>query len=225
MLPLNLIAELENRNIVTRTFRRLDFDKQDALYQAALEVFADDGYDKASMDKIAQKIGTGGGALYRYVENKEKLFHFVAEILLDELAVKLNKRLKTFIEANKDSNVVARIYKASKWLSEDNPDEFKFALKALYEFSGNKTKKEFYQRYHEILTDPIKIALKKGIADGLIRDDIDVEFISTILLEVSVRVQGADKASYLSYGIDANVIEKREAEVVKLLFEGLALRA
>ena len=222
MLPLNLVAELEAKGIVTRTFRRLDFDKQEALYRAALQVFAEEGFDGASMEKIAKKINTGGGALYRYVENKEKLFHFVAEVLLHQLSEKVENLEQKMMAKQGGENIVSRILKTGEWLAGQNKDEFTFSLKAIYEFGNNKTKEEFFHRYHRLLTKPIKAVLEQGRSKGEIKKDVDIELASALVLETIIKVQGAKIRPYLSNGIPgAKIKDGWEKEVGRLLFEGL----
>jgi AcrR family transcriptional regulator len=45
------------------------------IYEAALSVFADYGYKKATLDDIAAALGMTKGNLYRYARNKKDLYH------------------------------------------------------------------------------------------------------------------------------------------------------
>lgn len=44
------------------------------IYDAALEVFAEYGYKKATLADIAQRLGMTGAGLYRYFKNKKELY-------------------------------------------------------------------------------------------------------------------------------------------------------
>ncbi len=44
-----------------------------AILQAALEIFADEGYDRVSMDGVAQRAGVGKATIYRRYSSKAEL--------------------------------------------------------------------------------------------------------------------------------------------------------
>ncbi|GAB4304759.1 MAG: hypothetical protein Kow0090_20370 [Myxococcota bacterium] len=196
------------------------------MYKAALDAFAQEGFDRASMDKIAKQLNTGGGALYRYVENKEKLFHFVAEVLLYKQARDLNESLSSGLKGGGEENIISRIYiAASRALIERTPMEYKFSLKALFEFGGVETKKEFYRRYYETLSAPIAEALKRGVESGELSANIDLTLASAMILETISRLDGVNGFSYLAFRLpEGENKEKRIDGLVKLFYEGLRPR-
>ena len=49
-------------------------DKRRAILAAALELFREIGYERASMSKISEKIGGSKSTLYNYFKSKEELF-------------------------------------------------------------------------------------------------------------------------------------------------------
>jgi AcrR family transcriptional regulator len=49
-------------------------EKVDVIYQAAVEVFAECGFDQAKMDEIAQAAGVAKGTIYYHFDSKEELF-------------------------------------------------------------------------------------------------------------------------------------------------------
>ena len=48
-------------------------DKREAVFDAALTLFAERGFHGTSMPDIAQRAGVGAGTIYRYFEGKEAL--------------------------------------------------------------------------------------------------------------------------------------------------------
>lgn len=60
-------------------FDNLDPEKQEAIFAAAAEEFAERGYEAASLNRIAERSGTSKGSLYYYFENKADLFTTVVE--------------------------------------------------------------------------------------------------------------------------------------------------
>ena len=54
--------------------RRLDPDKRERILEAAIRVFARNGYRKSSVEEIAREAGIAKGGLYLYFTGKEELF-------------------------------------------------------------------------------------------------------------------------------------------------------
>ena len=67
---------------VERQWRRL---RRERLIEAARRVFAEHGFEKASMDDIASAAGAGKPTLYRYFASKDALYEAVFVDALDSL--------------------------------------------------------------------------------------------------------------------------------------------
>lgn len=52
-------------------------DKRAAILDAALELFADRGFDGAAVPAVAERAGVGAGTIYRYFASKEALVNAV----------------------------------------------------------------------------------------------------------------------------------------------------
>lgn len=55
-------------------FHQLPEEKQLAIFNAAMEVFAQNDYKRASTDDIAAKAGISKGMLFYYFQNKRTLY-------------------------------------------------------------------------------------------------------------------------------------------------------
>src|SRR5512134_290875 len=74
------IFELEQEGIVTRTFRRLDPDRQEAVFNAILEEAVEKGPASLNIKEIARRAGVSVGSLYQYFPNREGLLDFAVEL-------------------------------------------------------------------------------------------------------------------------------------------------
>ena len=54
-------------------FEEIRQNRRQQIMEVALEVFASDGYHKASISKISSQAGISKGLLYNYFESKEDL--------------------------------------------------------------------------------------------------------------------------------------------------------
>ncbi len=66
-------------------------EKIKMIYDAALNVFEDEGFRKATMDKIAQSAGIGKASVYRIFKNKEELLDKLLQQEFDIIVRGINK--------------------------------------------------------------------------------------------------------------------------------------
>ena len=64
------------------TFRHLPPDKQERVFEAALQEFADQGYHQASLNRLVAQAGIPKGSLYQYFPNKEGIFQHLFQYAL-----------------------------------------------------------------------------------------------------------------------------------------------
>lgn len=63
--------------IINQLFNQLEQSKQDRIINAALKIFAQDGYEKASTNKIVKLAGISKGSLFNYFSTKQDLYLFL----------------------------------------------------------------------------------------------------------------------------------------------------
>jgi AcrR family transcriptional regulator len=74
------IFQLEREGKVTRTFRRLDPERQRAVINAILEEAADRGPASLSIKEIARRAEVSVGSLYQYFPDRDGLLDFAIEL-------------------------------------------------------------------------------------------------------------------------------------------------
>jgi len=86
-------------------FFDLKKEKQDRMINAALKVFALNGYRHASTDDIVKEAGISKGLLFHYFENKAGVYEFVYEYsvryMLLELSTKVSRTASDLFEVMK----------------------------------------------------------------------------------------------------------------------------
>ncbi|MCP3178041.1 TetR/AcrR family transcriptional regulator [Desulfuromonas sp. KJ2020] len=104
--------------------------KRRALLQAALELFAENGFNGASTALIAERAGVASGTLFFHFKSKEELIHS----LFKEIREKIDTEVLKDVSA--DLSIRERLHRMLFNLLRyflDNPAEFKFA--ELYHYS------------------------------------------------------------------------------------------
>ncbi|MGP0908780.1 TetR/AcrR family transcriptional regulator [Serratia sp. CY81593] len=84
-------------------------EKQQALLQAATDIFAEQGL-AAPTSAIARKAGVSEGTLFRYFENKDVLLSAVCDYLLDEMECLLTQSLQGVLPGKDHMQVAWNAY-------------------------------------------------------------------------------------------------------------------
>ena len=81
------IATIQDFNPVKKT----QDEKRKIIFNAALQVFSTEGYNKATIDKIASLSGVGKGSVYRYFKSKEDLLDQLLNESYDEIVERVSQ--------------------------------------------------------------------------------------------------------------------------------------
>lgn len=68
-----------------KTFLNLPEEKRRAFIQIALDEFANNDYNTASVSKIVEKVGIAKGSVYQYFEDKQDLFMYLLDVSNQEM--------------------------------------------------------------------------------------------------------------------------------------------
>ena len=68
-----------------QTFLNLSEEKRKAFTEIALEEFANNDYNTASVSKIVEKAGIAKGSVYQYFEDKQDLFLYLLDVSNQEM--------------------------------------------------------------------------------------------------------------------------------------------
>ncbi len=74
------ILQLEQDGKVTRTFRRLDPERQQAIILAILGEAAESGPASLNIKQVAQRAGVAVGSLYQYFGDRDSMLDFAVEL-------------------------------------------------------------------------------------------------------------------------------------------------
>ncbi len=70
---------------MNHSFLRLSPEKRNTIEQAALEEFAEWGFDGASTNRIVQSAGISKGSLFKYFSSKEDLYLHLVDITMKQV--------------------------------------------------------------------------------------------------------------------------------------------
>ena len=177
-----------------------------AIIEAALALFAEDGVDGLCIERVAARAGVGKATIYRRWPGKE-------DLLLDALAA-----LKTPLPEPGGRSVREDLIALLEAMSVDTADPRRTREFALLLGEGQKYPR-LLARYEQTVVEPrrevIRRVLRRGVATGELRDDIDVG-AALFMLVGGVMVRGKYEPEVISPEYPARVVDE--------LLRGLAPR-
>src|SRR6056300_336850 len=78
----------------TKQFEDMRTERRVAILEAALHVFAEEGYHSASISKVSKYAKMSRGLLYNYFESKEELLKILIGSLIDDEIKMVNSILE-----------------------------------------------------------------------------------------------------------------------------------
>lgn len=66
-------------------FEKIRQERKNAILDAAVHVFAEEGFHSATMAMVAKKAGISKGLIYNYFQNKEELVRYLMITLVDDV--------------------------------------------------------------------------------------------------------------------------------------------
>lgn len=196
---------LESAGTTRRPGRPRSEQAEQAIIEATLDLFAEQGFEGVCVEAVASRAGVGKATIYRRWPNKEEL-----------LLAALSSMKSPFPEPT--GNVRDDLVAQMTVMCEDRADPRKARRYALLLGEGQKYPR-LMQRYKETVVGPrhdaMREVIRRGIAAGELRADTDVEIA---LLALTGTVLAKEKAA------DGSLNGEFAARIVDELFLGLAAR-
>jgi hypothetical protein len=156
-----------------------------AILERTIELFAEFGIRNLNMDDISRSLGISKKTLYLYVKSKEdlieKLFYF------DDM--KWNKEMSKI--KFEELNAIEVLIQISLMVFEEMgklDSKIKFELKKYYEPIFT----QFMVRKQNLIFNQISQNIKKGIAEGLYRSDVNIDLVAGLYVRNLVEMHKKD---------------------------------
>lgn len=205
--------EVESKNLPRREREKAKHRQE--IFDAAIKVFAEKGFHKATLEEVANEAEFSKGAIYNYFSNKENLLFEIMENKLIFVRKLLQESLsgqKTFKEELTDllfsaTDIVYKNSDVCELLVHQHAQRFKSLP------DENKQKlKEIHDDNHKILNERIRKAIDTGEIKG-IEPEIIAEVITGALSSIM---------SFRWHHKTLENITKNCKTFVELLFDGIA---
>lgn len=174
-----------------QTFYNLPEQKRQTIEQAALDEFAEYGFDASNMNRIVEKGKFAKGSFYQYFEDKKDLYFHLVDMLFHKKMEHIEPALLRFKE-NCLSDNLSEIFRLGLEFSERDP-----RLQRLGEDFSTRQRKfvnEFIEKYQPETMDYSLALLTSAKANGELRDDFNIPiasfFVSALINQTTFKLMG-----------------------------------
>jgi AcrR family transcriptional regulator len=140
-------------------------ERRTQILEAAMTVFARQGFDQARMDDIAQEVGLSKGALYLYYKSKDAIISAILQFFFSRAM----KKLQGFLESEEQPSVREQLLRLNqyyiaemKWMVSLLPLSFEFYAVAARQKTVRQFLKHYFKDYREVLAALVQRGIDRG---------------------------------------------------------------
>jgi len=164
-----------------QTFFNLDTAKREKIINAAIDEFAENTLETASVAAIVSKAGIPRGSFYQYFDGLEDIYEFIIEYIGEKKLEYLAPTMKK-VDANDPFDVLRETYKTAVKFTRDQPKYAAITNQVSKE--SENTKSAIIKRQKEKGRAALEQMLKKGQEKGFIDKSIDIK-VATFIITAS----------------------------------------
>jgi TetR/AcrR family transcriptional regulator len=218
------ILALERQGLVTRTFRRLDPDRQQAVIQAIVDEAAEKSPTALNIKQVAERAGVAVGSLYQYFGNRDNLLAFAVELCVYQMTDLFALSRPYLMEMPLREALTAYLTYGIEW-SQTQQGFIQFFGRAAYQGDpemAEKVVRPVAQAMREVVQEILASAARRGE----LRADLDVEAAARVVNAMTIAVGDSQLLPYLNNYFqvtDVTVsLERVIAVLVDLVMDGIA---
>ena len=217
------ILEMEERGLVTRTFRRLDPDRQQAVLAAILEEAIEKGPTEINVTQIAERADVSVGSLYQYFDNRAGLLAFVTE-LVTRLAVDFFNAVIPYLESLPLREALMAYFQGNLEWSQSQPAFVQFYTRAAYQ-GDPQLSDNVVRPVATVLRQSVYAVLARAEQHGELRPGLDLEATARVVYALLLAVVDPILLPYLNAYFqvtdDDMVAERVLAAAVEMVLKGI----
>jgi AcrR family transcriptional regulator len=175
------VMQMEQRGLVTRTFRRLDAERQKAVIQAILEEAAERGPQNLNVKNVAQRSSVPVGSLYQYFDNREAMVSFAVQLCVDYMVDMFDESRQYLTAMPLREALTSYLSYGVEW-SREQAWMLKLFARAAYQGDPDLA---------ESLVRPVATAMRETTREILVQAQARGEIKTGVDLEAAARVVNA----------------------------------
>ncbi len=218
------ILQMEEQGLVTRTFRRLDSTRQQAVLQAILDEATERGPADINIKEVARRAAVSVGSLYQYFGSREKLLSFAIELSVRMMTDLFTVSRPYLLEMPLREALTAYLSYGLEW-SQTQLGIVQFFGRAAYQGDpqmAEKVVRPVATAMREVMVDLLSAAHKRGE----LRPDLDVEAAARVVNVLTISVGDSQLLPYLNHYFqvtdESMPLERIVNSLVDLIMNGIA---
>lgn len=212
-----------------QTFFNLPEEKRRAIIDAAIDEFAENDYEQASISRIVAQVGIAKGSIYQYFDDKKDLYLYLVDLAAQEK--------QRFLAGLQPPDPRMNIFDYLRWLARvgvdfelSNPRLGQVAYRAIY--GDLPFHDETLARVREVSRRYVAQLVQQGIDQGDVAQEIDPDLAGFVLNTLIVNLGsyildriGADPRDVIANArehLDLAAYEQVFDQFVRIVQYGLA---
>lgn len=220
------ILQMEKDGIVTRTFRRLDPERQHTILIAILEEAISKGPQSINIKEVANRAGVSVGSLYTYFHNRDGLLDFTVELCARWMNDTMTEYRPYLTAMPLREGLMAYIAGGVEW-GQLQSSLTQFFLTAAFHGDPELGDK-FVHPIAETLLGIVREMLREAINRGEVREEIDLEATTRLIHALTISLGDTQMLPYLNNYFQASdesmAIDRMIGVMVDMVMEGIAPR-
>jgi len=190
------ILELEQKGLVTRTFRRLDPQRQQAIVHAILEESAEKGPASLNIKEVARRADVSIGSLYQYFCSRNGLLDFAVELCVRYVTDMFRAYQPYLASLPLKEALHVYVMGGLEW-GRTEEGLVRFFGRAAYQ--GDPALSERVVRpVASIMREMVQSILEQAVQRGEIRPDIDLQATARVINTLMIAVADSQLFPYLN---------------------------
>lgn len=161
-----------------QTFLNLAEEKRQTIINAAVEEFADYGFESASINRIVANSGISKGSFYQYFDDKMDVFHHLMDSIGEEK--------REFFKDKHPPSMGQGVFEYFRWamklgmeFNSSNPRMVQAISRVL--FVEGLYYGKLFEEFQKQTTDALEIMIKQAMKLGEIDPSVDVEMAVMVM--------------------------------------------
>jgi AcrR family transcriptional regulator len=217
------VLQLEQEGIVTRTFRRLDPERQQAILMAILEEAAEKGPAALNIKLVAERAGVSVGSLYTYFPNRDGMLAFAAQVCVAFIRDSFNEFRPYLTAVPIREGLTGYLVGGVEW-STMYKGMLQFFARAAYH-GDPELADSLVRPVSGLMCDLVREMLEKAVERGEVRPDIDLEATTRVVHALTLALGDAQLLPHLNvyFQVSDNDLpaERTLEAMVALLLDGM----
>ncbi|MBI5548266.1 MAG: TetR/AcrR family transcriptional regulator [Deltaproteobacteria bacterium] len=198
------VVAMEGAGLVTRTFRRLDSDRQNAVLAAILTEAAERGPARVSIKEVAARAGVSVGSLYQYFGDRDHMVDFAVELSRGYLVSVLEASKEPLASLPLREGLKAYVEAGCDWAAEQ-AEVMRLFARAAYHGDASLTER-LVEPVARAMRDVVRSMLAAAAARGEIDPKLDLNALAAVVHAMTAVLGDARMlphlAAYLQLGTD-----------------------